>query len=66
MGLRLTDRARRYPATKGFDPALGARPLRRLVQREVEDSLAERILWGELKPGQIVNVDCAGDGLLVS
>jgi ATP-dependent Clp protease ATP-binding subunit ClpC len=63
MGLELTGDAKKYLAAKGFDPALGARPLRRLVQREVEDALAERILWGGLRPGQRVVVDRDGDGL---
>ena len=40
---------------------LGARPLRRTIQREIEDSLSERILFNELRPGQIVVVDCEGD-----
>jgi ATP-dependent Clp protease ATP-binding subunit ClpC len=35
--------------------------LRRTIQREIEDSLSEKILWGELRPGQIVVVDCSGD-----
>jgi len=61
MGLELTDPAKRYLAKKGFDPVLGARPLRRTIQREIEDSLSERILFNELKPGQIVVVDCEGD-----
>jgi ATP-dependent Clp protease ATP-binding subunit ClpC len=40
---------------------LGARPLRRTIQRELEDTLSERILFQELKPGQNVLVDCEGD-----
>jgi ATP-dependent Clp protease ATP-binding subunit ClpC len=40
---------------------MGARPLRRTIQREIEDSLSERILFNELRPGQIVAVDCEGD-----
>ena len=40
---------------------MGARPLRRTIQREIEDSLSERILFNELRPGQIVVVDCDGD-----
>ncbi|MCW6005796.1 AAA family ATPase, partial [Micromonospora sp. CPCC 205371] len=63
MGLELTDNAKEYLAAKGFDPALGARPLRRLVQREIEDALAERVLFNELRPGQRVLVDRDGDGL---
>jgi hypothetical protein len=41
---------------------LGARPLRRTIQREIEDSLSEKILFGELRPGQIVIVDVEGSG----
>ncbi|MEV4411588.1 ATP-dependent Clp protease ATP-binding subunit [Catellatospora sp. NPDC049609] len=61
MGLELTDSAKKYLAKKGFDPVLGARPLRRTIQRELEDTLSERILFQELKPGQHVLVDCEGD-----
>ena len=41
---------------------LGARPLRRTIQREIEDTLSEKILFGELRPGQIVVVDVEGEG----
>ncbi|MEV5820771.1 ATP-dependent Clp protease ATP-binding subunit [Micromonospora harpali] len=61
MGLELTDNAKKYLAKKGFDPVLGARPLRRTIQRDIEDNLSERILFNELIPGQIVVVDCEGD-----
>ena len=61
MGLELTDNAKKYLANKGFDPVLGARPLRRTIQRELEDTLSEQILFNELRPGQIVVVDCEGD-----
>src|SRR5437763_4385970 len=61
MGLELTDNAKKWLAKKGWDPVMGARPLRRTIQREIEDSLSERILFNELKPGQIVVVDCEGD-----
>ena len=61
LGLELTVGAKEWLAARGFDPALGARPLRRTMQREVEDPLAERILFHELRPGQIVVVDCEGD-----
>ena len=49
-------------AVRGFDPVLGARPLRRTVQREIEDALAETMLYGEVGPGQIVLVDVEGEG----
>jgi ATP-dependent Clp protease ATP-binding subunit ClpC len=61
MGLELTESAKKYLGNKGFDPVLGARPLRRTIQRELEDSLSEQILFNELRPGQIVVVDCEGD-----
>src|SRR6201991_3253020 len=61
MGLELTDNAKKYLANKGFDPVLGARPLRRTIQRDLEDALSEQILFNELRPGQIVVVDCEGD-----
>ncbi|GIL30348.1 ATP-dependent Clp protease ATP-binding subunit [Actinocatenispora comari] len=61
MGMELTDGAKRFLAKKGFDPVLGARPLRRTIQREIEDALSERILFNEITPGQIVVVDVEGD-----
>jgi ATP-dependent Clp protease ATP-binding subunit ClpC len=61
MGLELTDNAKKFLANKGYDPVLGARPLRRTIQREIEDSLSERILFNELRPGQIIVIDCEGD-----
>jgi len=61
MHLELTDSARRFLVRKDWNPVLGARPLRRTVQRELEDALSERILLNDLRPGQIVLVDCAGD-----
>ena len=45
---------------------LGARPLRRTIQREIEDPLSEKILFGELRPGQIVIVDSEGEGAPVT
>ncbi|MEV6305762.1 AAA family ATPase, partial [Actinoplanes sp. NPDC051861] len=60
MGLELTDRAKQFLATKGFDPVMGARPLRRTVQRDLEDPLSEQILFNELRPGQTVVVDAEG------
>jgi ATP-dependent Clp protease ATP-binding subunit ClpC len=61
MGLELTDDAKRFLAAKGWDPVMGARPLRRTIQREVEDALSERILFNEIRPGQIIGIDCEGD-----
>ena len=62
MGIELTPAAKVALATKGYDPVLGARPLRRAIQREIEDSLSEKILYNELKAGQIVLVDAEGTG----
>ncbi|QWZ07215.1 ATP-dependent Clp protease ATP-binding subunit [Nocardioides panacis] len=62
MGLELTQAAKDLLAERGFDPVLGARPLRRTVQREIEDSLAEKMLYGEVRPGQIILVDVEGEG----
>ena len=60
MGLELTTAAKALLAERGFDPVLGARPLRRAVQREIEDPLSEQILFGELKAGEIILVDAEG------
>jgi ATP-dependent Clp protease ATP-binding subunit ClpC len=64
MGIELTTAAKRLLAEKGYDPVLGARPLRRALQREIEDQLSEKILFGELTAGQIVRVDAQGEGIL--
>jgi ATP-dependent Clp protease ATP-binding subunit ClpC len=62
MSIELTSAAKDLLARRGFDPVLGARPLRRTVQREIEDVLAEKMLYGEVGPGQIVLVDVEGEG----
>ncbi|MCI2238899.1 ATP-dependent Clp protease ATP-binding subunit [Paenibacillus sp. TRM 82003] len=62
MGIELTPSAKVLLATKGYDPVLGARPLRRTIQRDIEDVLSEKILFGELRPGQIISVDTEGEG----
>jgi ATP-dependent Clp protease ATP-binding subunit ClpC len=62
MGIELTPAAKDILADRGYDPLLGARPLRRVIQREIEDGLSERILFGELKPGEIIVVDVEGEG----
>ena len=60
MGIELTPAAKSLLARRGFDPVLGARPLRRTIQREIEDQLSEKILFGEIEGGQIVIVDVEG------
>ena len=62
MGIELTPAAKTLIAQRGYDPTLGARPLRRALQRDIEDYLAEKILFSELKPGEIVVVDVADPG----
>ena len=64
MGLEVSDTAKKLLADKGFDPVLGARPLRRTIQREIEDQLSEKILFGEIGAGEIVTVDVT-DGAFV-
>ena len=61
--LELTDGARAALAREGFDPVYGARPLKRTLQRRVQDPLAMRILEGEFRPGDTVTVDAVGDAL---
>ncbi|HEX3490363.1 MAG TPA: AAA family ATPase, partial [Streptosporangiaceae bacterium] len=62
MGIELRPAAKDLLSVRGYDPVLGARPLRRTIQREIEDHLSEKILFSELKPGQIVVVDAEGTG----
>src|SRR5262249_16481634 len=62
MGLELRPAAKGLLSERGYDPVLGARPLRRAIQRAIEDMLSEKILFGELKAGQIVIVDAEGEG----
>ena len=64
MSLDLTDEAKDLLAQKGFDPLLGARPLRRVIQRDIEDAISEKILMGELTDGEHVKVDAEGEGPL--
>jgi ATP-dependent Clp protease ATP-binding subunit ClpC len=57
VDIELTDGAKELLAEKGYDPSLGARPLRRTIQRMVEDPLSEKLLWKEFKAGQTIIVD---------
>ncbi|MEL4152142.1 ATP-dependent chaperone ClpB [Corynebacterium bovis] len=64
--LRVSDAARAWLAEKGFDPAYGARPLRRLIQKSIGDALAKKLLSGEIRDGDVVMVDTdphAADGV---
>ncbi|OIH84420.1 NDP-hexose 4-ketoreductase [Arthrobacter sp. UCD-GKA] len=62
MTIELSQAARVLLATRGYDPAMGARPLRRTMQRDIEDQLSEKILFGELVAGQHIKVDVDGEG----
>ncbi|MGJ9403274.1 ATP-dependent Clp protease ATP-binding subunit [Arthrobacter sp. KK5.5] len=62
MHVRLTPAAKVLLAERGYDPAMGARPLRRTIQRDIEDQLSEKILFNELVTGQTVTVDVEGEG----
>ena len=63
--LELDERARTWLANKGYDPAYGARPLKRVIQKNLQDPLAERILSGETKDGDKVSVTSSAEGLLI-
>jgi ATP-dependent Clp protease ATP-binding subunit ClpC len=64
VDIELTDAAKNYLAEKGYDPALGARPLRRTIQRMVEDPLSEKLLWKEFKAGTTIIVDAHDDEIV--
>jgi ATP-dependent Clp protease ATP-binding subunit ClpC len=67
MGIELTPAAAKWLAVHGYDPQMGARPLRRLITREIEDKVSEQILTGEVHAGHIVLVDADEElGLLIS
>jgi ATP-dependent Clp protease ATP-binding subunit ClpA len=64
IGLDVTDTARRWLAKEGYNPDFGARPLRRLIQREIENVIARKILGTEVNAGETVVVDLQGDHLV--
>jgi ATP-dependent Clp protease ATP-binding subunit ClpB len=64
--LDLDDKAKTWLANQGYDPAYGARPLKRVIQRSVQDPLAEQILAGKVKDGQKVKITAKGEGLVVN
>jgi len=63
LAIELTDKAKSWLAREGYDPVYGARPLRRAIERYVENPLSAKILSGELKEGDTVRVDAGKDGL---
>ena len=65
IGLEMTEEAKKHLAEKGFDPVFGARPLRRLIQNEVEDSLSDEVLGGNLNDGDVALVDLEDDKIVI-
>jgi ATP-dependent Clp protease ATP-binding subunit ClpB len=63
LRLELTDEAKTYLANAGYDPHFGARPLKRLIQHEIQDPLAMLLLSGEVRDGDTVAVEAGADGL---
>ncbi|MCI6573882.1 MAG: ATP-dependent Clp protease ATP-binding subunit [Actinomycetaceae bacterium] len=66
MSLALSDKAKQLLADRGFDPVLGARPLRRAIQRDIEDALSEKLLFGDFHEGQTIVVDVDEDNIPMS
>ncbi|MBN2905291.1 MAG: ATP-dependent chaperone ClpB [Rhodobacteraceae bacterium] len=65
IALELDDGARKWLADAGYDPVYGARPLKRVIQRSLQDHLAEALLAGEIKDGDSVTVSAGADGLII-
>jgi ATP-dependent Clp protease ATP-binding subunit ClpB len=63
LQLELTDKARDFLADAGYDPVYGARPLRRAIQRYLQDKLAPMLLEGDFKEGDTIRVDADEKGL---
>jgi ATP-dependent Clp protease ATP-binding subunit ClpA len=62
VGLELTEKAKLWLAKEGYDPVYGARPLRRVIERQVENPLSSKLLRGELKEGDTIKVDLNKEG----
>lgn len=65
MKLEITESAKDYLADKGYDPNYGARPLRRVIQDEIEDKLSESLLHGDFNAGDTVEVDYDGEKIII-
>ena len=65
LKLEITDAVRDFLGEKGYDPTFGARPLRRVIQNEVEDKLSEALLRGEFNPGDTLKVDYDGENIVI-
>jgi ATP-dependent Clp protease ATP-binding subunit ClpB len=66
INLVLEDTARQWLATEGYDPAYGARPLKRVIQKNVQDPLSELVLAGKVKDGDTVRVSASDGGLQIN
>jgi ATP-dependent Clp protease ATP-binding subunit ClpB len=66
LKLELDSTARTWLANKGYDPTYGARPLRRVIQKQVQDPLAAQILAGKVKDGQVVKITVRDGALVVN
>jgi ATP-dependent Clp protease ATP-binding subunit ClpB len=64
LGLELTDAASEHIARVGYDPDFGARPLKRVIQREIADPIARELLQGNYRDGEVIQVDASPDGLV--
>jgi ATP-dependent Clp protease ATP-binding subunit ClpB len=65
ISIEVTDAAKEWLADTGYDPAYGARPLRRLIQTAIGDPLARKLIAGEINDGDSVTVDVGDDGLVL-
>jgi ATP-dependent Clp protease ATP-binding subunit ClpC len=65
LDIRLTDAAKRVLADAGYDPEMGARPLKRVIQREIEDRLSDALLASRFEPGDRILIDADGDELVL-
>jgi ATP-dependent Clp protease ATP-binding subunit ClpB len=65
ISLSLDDAAKAWLADRGYDPVYGARPLKRVIQKAIQDPLAERLLAGSIKDGETVDVTAGPDGLVI-
>jgi ATP-dependent Clp protease ATP-binding subunit ClpC len=65
ISLRATEEARKRLGDEGYDPEMGARPLRRVIQSKVEDRLSDALLAGEFKSGDHILVDVEGDAIVL-
>jgi len=64
--VQLTDKAKQYLAQVGYDPVFGARPLKRVIAKQVENLIAEKILQEQIQPGQTVTIDATDKGLVLT